>query len=441
MAIVLIDKIAPKNAAFIGMVSANQVIGTNPGGTGSYLPSSCIKIDSISEPYLNISNGPTAGYYLKYKDDIDKLTWSEVVGGSDVAWSGAYQFYAVSSLNKIQYNQYVGSSGNRSLYYPSSVGHFFTNSGAKLTSAYNSGQRVLDLFNHTLYITSSNLITNYANSSNVRFRFPASSTAKSIFAGSANVNIKTSGSLHNLWNWSSNKSWYANSSNVRFRFPASSTAITRYADSSNIRFKYKNSSNVWVFASSQNLSGQLVAIHSAKDINAWNSALWHNSSLIWSNTIGKWLAKKSGAAAGGGSPGGAAGDVQYQVNATTFGGESVFNYNSTTDTLKVIGAISGTNIYGTKIRCSGLSVGISAQTVNYTADTEDTVILCNGSFTVTLPAVAGCEGKLYMIKNIGTGTITVDGNASEEIDNETTQTLSPNSCMNIISDKSGWWII
>lgn len=70
----------------------------------------------------------------------------------------------------------------------------------------------------------------------------ASSTATGRFSDSSNVNIKTSGSLHKLWLWSSNKSWYANSSNVRYRFPASSTAISRYADSSNIRYRFYPSS-------------------------------------------------------------------------------------------------------------------------------------------------------------------------------------------------------
>ena len=46
---------------------------------------------------------------------------------------------------------------------------------------------------------------------------------------------------------------------------------------------------------------------------------------------------------------------------------------------------------------------------------------CTGTFTVTLPASAGADaGKEIRIKNMGTGTITVDGNASETIDGQTT---------------------
>jgi hypothetical protein len=94
MAIGLTAKISPKNDAFAGMVDAANVIGTISGG--GFLPSSCINEDSISESYLKINNTPTNDYYLQYSD-ANGMQWAEVVGGSDVAWSGASEFYAVSS--------------------------------------------------------------------------------------------------------------------------------------------------------------------------------------------------------------------------------------------------------------------------------------------------------------------------------------------------------
>ena len=111
--------------------------------------------------------------------------------------------------------------------------------------------------------------TNYITSSNSILRFYPSS-----------VGHGTSGSVSKLWLWSANKSLYANSANIRFRF--------------------KPSSGIWVFASSQKLSGQLMAIHSARDINNWNPSSWHNSGLMWNNTISKWVPHKSGASTGGG---------------------------------------------------------------------------------------------------------------------------------------------
>jgi hypothetical protein len=80
MGITLISNICPKNDAFVGMVSSNQVIGSNLGGIVSVLPSSCISTNSLSEQYLRISNSPTDGYFLKYADATD-LTWAAAGGG------------------------------------------------------------------------------------------------------------------------------------------------------------------------------------------------------------------------------------------------------------------------------------------------------------------------------------------------------------------------
>jgi hypothetical protein len=103
MSIGLTAKISPKNDAFAGMVDAAQVIGTISGG--GFLPSSSINENTIGESYLRISNSPTNNYYLQWSD-TNRLTWAEVVGGSDVKWSGASEFYAMSS----NYNSHVNDA-------------------------------------------------------------------------------------------------------------------------------------------------------------------------------------------------------------------------------------------------------------------------------------------------------------------------------------------
>ena len=40
-----------------------------------------IKDDAVTEAKLKVSNSPTDGYYLQYKDSTDKLTWAAVSGG------------------------------------------------------------------------------------------------------------------------------------------------------------------------------------------------------------------------------------------------------------------------------------------------------------------------------------------------------------------------
>ena len=70
----------------------------------------------------------------------------------------------------------------------------------------------------------------------------------------------------------------------------------------------------------------------------------------------------------------------------------------------------------------------------------DDIILCNGTFTLTLPSATG-SSKLYNIKNIGSGTITLKGNLSETIDGELNQTINQWENINIIDGSINNWYI
>lgn len=80
---------------------------------------------------------------------------------------------------------------------------------------------------------------------------------------------------------------------------------------------------------------------------------------------------------------------------------------------------------------------ITAVTGNYTAGSR-TYITASGTITVTLPAISGKTGRRYIIKNKGTGTVTVDGNASETIDGSLTQPVGPKESIQIINDGTEW---
>lgn len=84
---------------------------------------------------------------------------------------------------------------------------------------------------------------------------------------------------------------------------------------------------------------------------------------------------------------------------------------------------------------------ITLATTTVTLDNTDEVIICTGTFTITLPAVATYPGKRYYIKNKGTGIITVNGNGLETIDGEITQILTQYDCMEIENDGTEWHII
>ena len=86
--------------------------------------------------------------------------------------------------------------------------------------------------------------------------------------------------------------------------------------------------------------------------------------------------------------------------------------------------------------------GYVAKTGTYLASALDYVIDCTAnSFTVTLPTAVGISGRIYIIKNSGTGTITVDGNASETIDGAATVALTQYQKATIQSNGANWIVI
>lgn len=92
-----------------------------------------------------------------------------------------------------------------------------------------------------------------------------------------------------------------------------------------------------------------------------------------------------------------------------------------------------------------LVLELKAKTTNYTTTSSDHTIICgagNQTFTVTLLPAADVKNIIYNIKNIGTGTITIDGNSAETIDGATTQVISIQyDSISIQSDGTEWWII
>ena len=94
-----------------------------------------------------------------------------------------------------------------------------------------------------------------------------------------------------------------------------------------------------------------------------------------------------------------------------------------------------------------LSLSYVAKTATYTATASDYTIDCtSNTFTVNLPTAVGITGRIYNIKNTGSGTITVDANASETIDGQLTMTITPvvgapKNGMTIQSNGTNWIII
>jgi hypothetical protein len=85
---------------------------------------------------------------------------------------------------------------------------------------------------------------------------------------------------------------------------------------------------------------------------------------------------------------------------------------------------------------------VTTQTTTYAILTTDQVVLCNGTFTATLPTASGVTGYVYYIKNIGTGVVTVACTGAETIDGVTTNIIrTTNSGFSVVSDGTNWVII
>lgn len=82
------------------------------------------------------------------------------------------------------------------------------------------------------------------------------------------------------------------------------------------------------------------------------------------------------------------------------------------------------------------------KSANYTLSELDYTVQCTAnSFTVMLPSAIGLPGKVYNVKNTGTGIITIDGHSSETIDGELTQTITQWENLTIQSNGSNWMIL
>lgn len=85
------------------------------------------------------------------------------------------------------------------------------------------------------------------------------------------------------------------------------------------------------------------------------------------------------------------------------------------------------------------SDNVATKTTTYAATMIDDVILCNGTFTVTLPTTFPTKKRLT-VKNIGTGTVTVASAVS--IDNVSSIDITGQySSMDLVWDLTQWWIV
>ncbi len=115
------------------------------------------------------------------------------------------------------------------------------------------------------------------------------------------------------------------------------------------------------------------------------------------------------------------------------------------DTNETVFASDGSPSFIGTAAINGLKLNIVAKTANYNVAGTDDVITCgagNETFTIDLPSPVA--GQVYHIKNVGTGTITVDANVDggTTIDGGNTAVLTTQyECITIISNGTVYWIL
>lgn len=81
-----------------------------------------------------------------------------------------------------------------------------------------------------------------------------------------------------------------------------------------------------------------------------------------------------------------------------------------------------------------------AVTGTYTITSEDYFLGCDGTFTITLPSAVSFTGE-YIIKNVGTGLVTVATTSSQTIDGAPTFQLIEDEVITLRSTNSNWLIV
>jgi hypothetical protein len=108
---------------------------------------------------------------------------------------------------------------------------------------------------------------------------------------------------------------------------------------------------------------------------------------------------------------------------------------------------NGSNADGYHTHAMSNSFATTTVSSNTTLDGTHYTVRCNAAgagFTITLPAAAGCTGRLYNIKKVdaSSNTIIIDANSSETIDGDLGVNLeSQYDCLTIQSNGTGWDIL
>lgn len=91
---------------------------------------------------------------------------------------------------------------------------------------------------------------------------------------------------------------------------------------------------------------------------------------------------------------------------------------------------------------SAIGQVVQTKSTTYTALVTDDLIICTAAMTVNLYAASGNSGRRITIKSTTTGSVTIDGNASETIDGSLTQVIDQQyMALTLQCDGSNWHLV
>lgn len=114
-------------------------------------------------------------------------------------------------------------------------------------------------------------------------------------------------------------------------------------------------------------------------------------------------------------------------------------YHLTTD--DTLHWYDGTNWQQLAFVGSAITTPVATKTAAYTATINDGVLLCSGTWTLSLLAVTSATGLHLLLRNTGAGTITLDPDAGEQIEGANTYALNAGNGVHLVCDGSAWWIV
>jgi len=93
---------------------------------------------------------------------------------------------------------------------------------------------------------------------------------------------------------------------------------------------------------------------------------------------------------------------------------------------------------------SSVNFNVVSKTANYALTDSDFTVKCtSGTFTLTLPSAIARRGRPYVLKNSGTGVITVNTTSAQTIDGQASGaiTLAQYDSLTVQSDNANWMVI